>query len=85
LNVHISCFQRQKKWQNRDRKKPNYFGRPKSRQIVRDLLSSRRFSEAPFVNRRQPENNISYCNELLKNIPIQLAGQFKFLGGDNLI
>jgi hypothetical protein len=52
---------------NRDRKKLNYFGaRPKSRQMVRDLLSSRRFSEAPFVNRRQPENNIIYCNELIK-------------------
>jgi hypothetical protein len=45
---------------NRDRKKLNYFGaRPKSRQMVRDLLSSRRFSEAPFVNRQQPRTTLA--------------------------
>jgi hypothetical protein len=56
-----------KEMANRDRKKLNYFGaRPKSRQLVRDLLSSRRFSETPFVNRRHPENNISYSDELIK-------------------
>jgi hypothetical protein len=47
-----------KEMANKDRKKPNYFGRPNSRQIRGELLSSGRFSEAPFINRRQPENNI---------------------------
>jgi hypothetical protein len=51
---------------NKDRKKPNYSGRLKSRQIIRGILSNCRFSEARFTNRWQPENNISYCSELIK-------------------
>ena len=51
---------------NKDRQKPNYSGRLESRQIVRGILPNRRFSEARFTNRRQPENNISYCSELIK-------------------
>jgi hypothetical protein len=52
---------------NKGRKKPYYFGTSNSRERERERASSSRlFSEAPFVNRRQLENNINYCNELIK-------------------